>query len=122
MQFIDEATLNTPRTAARRESRWKLPLAFLAIAILLLASIRGVAQTLLNPVALRTTFDDLNLIEEAGVARNELDQLFDDMTVGTGNTLRVLDGETLALGGAVTLIGNFVGTSPPLAMDDGSGA
>jgi len=123
MPFIDEATLTTLRKAAAPRSRWTFPLAVCGFAILVLASIRGAAQTLvLNPVALRTTFDELNLTELAGVPENALEGVFDDMTVATGNTLRVLNGETLASQNSVTLIGTIVGASSPLALDDGSPA
>jgi hypothetical protein len=81
-----------------------------------------VAQTLFNRVALSTTFDELNLTEPGGVPRNALHRVFDDMTVGTGNTLRVLNGETLTLENAVVPAGKIVGASPPVGMDDGSGA
>src|SRR5262249_15371283 len=109
---------------AAPRSGWKLALAFCGAAILLLASIRGAAQTLVpnSVVALRTTFDELNLTELAGVPANRLKQLFDDMTAGTGHTLHVLNGETWTLGNAVVLAGAIVGASPPVAMDDGSGA
>jgi outer membrane protein assembly factor BamB len=122
MQVTDEAALNTLRTSARRQSRPKLSLASCGIAILLLASIRSNGQILSHPVALRTTFDELNLTELDGVPYNALNRVFDDMTVGTGNILRVLNGETLAIGNSVVLLGSVAAASPPLAMDDGSGA
>jgi len=122
MRLLNEATPTTFRKAAAPQSPWKLPLTFCSAALVSLASIGGVAQTLSHPVALRTTFDDLNLTELAGVPRNALDPVFKDMTVGTGNTLRVLNGETLAIENAVVLLGNIVAASPPIAMDDASGA
>ncbi len=101
----------------------KLPLAFCSAALLLLASIRGVAQTVvLNPGTLRTTFDELNLTERDGLPHNALNRVFDDMTVGSGNTVRVLNGETLAIENSVVLLGSIAAASPLIAMDDGFGA
>ena len=124
MRLINEAAPTTFRKAAAPQSPWKLPLTFCSTALVLVASMGGVAQILvpnsLGP--LRSTFDELNLTEVGGVPGNSIDPLFDDMTVANGNTLHVLNGETLALERSVTLVGNIVGASPPVALDDGSGA
>jgi putative pyrroloquinoline-quinone binding quinoprotein/thrombospondin type 3 repeat protein len=122
MQFIAEATMTTHHKAAARQSRWTMPRAVCSAALLLLAAIGGIAQTLSNPVALRSTLDELNITEVNGVPLNALRRVFGDMTVGTGNTLRVLNGESLAPEEAAVLLGAIAGATSPLAMDDGSGA
>jgi hypothetical protein len=93
----EQANLVEVRITPRR----KLALALGSGAALLLASIRGLAQSLLSPDLLRTPFDEINLTELIGVPQNELDLVpFHGITFASGNIFGLLDGETLAFEGA----------------------